>query len=82
MVEIELTMKQKGNMLYYESGNEQLHPRGEIIDWMEERGYIYQQDWNCIETKQAKTVLFSVQHHYKLTFSTEAAASAFLLRWS
>jgi hypothetical protein len=41
-----LDKHQQLELLYYETGFEQLHPIPPIYDWMEERGWEYYKDWH------------------------------------
>ena len=68
-----LDKHQQLELLYYETGFEQLHPIPPIYDWMEERGWEYYKDWNCI--KVSKDV-------YYMEFKDDQMAVMFLLRWS
>jgi len=43
-----LTAPEVFDVLYYETGFEQLHPILPIHEWMEDRGHTYQKDWNCV----------------------------------
>jgi len=68
-----LDKHQQLELLYYETGFEQLHPIPPIHDWMKERGWEYYKDWNCI--KVFKDV-------YYMEFKDDKMAVMFLLRWS
>ena len=61
------------DVLYYETGFEQLHPLPSIIDWMEERDYSYQSDW--------KVVSVSPRREWGICFKQEPACQLFLLKW-
>jgi hypothetical protein len=81
MIEIQLTLEQRNQWLYYETGFEQLNPYPDIIDWMGEQGWRYRHDWNCIKRGGIGYTYFSPQSDYFLQFNDEAMASAFLLKW-
>jgi hypothetical protein len=68
-----LDKHQQLELLYYETGFEQLHPIPPIHDWMKERGWEYYKDWNCI--KVFKDV-------YYMEFKDDKMAVMFILRWS
>lgn len=72
-----LTNDQTDKWLYYETGFEQLHPNPSIIDWMVERGYVYQTNWNC-----KRMVTRTGQNKYALMFPNEEIKTLFMLRWS
>lgn len=65
--------KDANNVLYYETGFEQLHPIPEIDDWMSERGYSYRDNWNVVTVEQRKEWAF--------VFDNQEICNLFLLRW-
>lgn len=62
------------DILYYETGFEQLHPLPNIIDWMEERNYIYYTDWKCIVVTPKK--------EWAICFPNKEICELFLLKWT
>ena len=62
--EFKLTQKQIGELLYYETGFEQLHPNIDIIHWMSERGWEYHIDWHCVKVPHT----YDQRSYYKLVF--------------
>jgi hypothetical protein len=81
------------DLLYYETGFEQMHPRPEIHQWMAELGYTYGSDWHChkrmevVEDQGSDPPAAigangrSVQTGYSLEFPSEELMALFLLRW-
>ena len=59
--------------LEYETGYEQLHPKREIVFWMEDQGYRLGQDWR-IEVRPKGI--------YYIYFNDTKTAEIFLMRWS
>jgi hypothetical protein len=68
-----LTAPEVYDVLYYETGFEQLHPILPIHEWMEDRGHTYQKDWNCV-TLTPKT-------EWAIIFQDEVTCELFMLRW-
>jgi hypothetical protein len=77
VTEIKLTNVNRDDILYYETGFEQLHPYIFITQWMEDQGFQYQKDWRCISVRHS----FQQRSYYKLQFDTEEMASIFALKW-
>ena len=77
VTEIKLTNANRDDVLYYETGFEQLHPYIHITEWMSEQGFEYQKDWQCISVPHT----FDQRSYYKLSFATEEMASLFALKW-
>ena len=77
MTEVKLTKKQVQQILYYETGFEQLHPNLEILAWMEQQGWRYHNDWKCVRVENT----WQERNHYKLVFADDEMASVFLLKW-
>lgn len=77
MIEIKLNNTNRDQVLYYESGFEQLHPQLHIIEWMESHGWKYYEDWKCTNVKHT----FRKRSYYRLEFATEEMASMFALKW-
>jgi hypothetical protein len=77
MTEVKLTKSQIQQLLYYETGFEQLHPDPAIIDWMEQQGWRYHNDWNCVRVDNT----WEERNYYKLVFADDEMASVFLLKW-
>lgn len=69
---LELEWKTQDDILYYETGFEQLHPLPEIVNWMQQQGYSYQLDWQC------RRVTAGV---YELAFPNEEIKTLFVLKW-
>lgn len=69
----------ENDLLYYETGSEQMHPWPEIHQWMEELGYTYGKDWHCSRVIRASGR--NVETGYCLEFPTEELLALFLLRW-
>ena len=68
-----LTTDQTDKWLYYETGFEQLHPTPEIINWMKERGYVYQINWSC-----ERLVTRTARANYVLEFPNEEIKTKFM----
>ena len=60
-------------VLYYETGFEQLHPIPPIYDWMEERGYRYKEHWNCVTV--------TPREEWALCFPDKEICELFLMKW-
>jgi hypothetical protein len=61
------------DILYYETGFEQLHPIPPVHDWMTERGYKYPNTWNCVTVTPKK--------EWAIIFSDQKICEMFMLRW-
>jgi len=73
---LKLTNKQIEELLYYETGFEQLHPIPPIHNWMEEHGWEYHKDWDC------KRLVWETQGSmYGLEFRDDEIMGMFILRW-
>lgn len=64
-------------VLYYETGFEQLHPFPEVIDWMKERGYNYHYDWRVVRVDQDK----GRQSDWAICFPNKQILELFVLKW-
>jgi len=73
MTVIKLTIDQMREVLYYETGFEQLHPIPPIINWMRSLGYRYTHDWRCYRREQ--TI------EWVLEFPSADVAELFVLKW-
>jgi len=80
MTEVKLSNQQVENLLYYETGFEQMHPHLGAIEWMEEYGWKYRDDWNCVKVAPDGQIR-NARIYYKLTFADDEMASMFLLKW-
>lgn len=60
-------------VLYYETGFEQLHPIPPIINWMEERNFNYPTDW--------KVATVTPREEWAFCFKQEEICQLFLLKW-
>lgn len=77
MTEIKLTNSQCDEVLYYETGFEQLHPQLHIHDWMEEQGCRYREDWTVTRVDHT----FDQRSYWKLSFRDPKMAELFVLKW-
>jgi hypothetical protein len=68
-----LSTDQQAQVLYYESGFEQLHPIPPIHDWMTQLGHEYYRDWCC------KRQLNNNQ--YVIEFPNNHVMDMFMLKW-
>jgi hypothetical protein len=66
-----------GELLYYETGFEQLHPIPEIVEWMEERNYKYRQSWKVVRVDLDK----GNRSDWALCFNNSEIRDLFTLRW-
>jgi hypothetical protein len=66
-----------GEVLYYETGFEQLHPLPEVIDWMTERGYNYHHNWRVVREDPDK----GRHSDWALCFPNKEICELFVLRW-
>jgi hypothetical protein len=64
-------------VLYYETGFEQLHPLPNIIDWMEERSYNYDDDWKVIRVEDKP----ENRSNWAICFISRQACELFTLKW-
>ena len=76
-VKINLSTVQANELLYFETGFEQLHPLLEIHAWMAEHGWEYHRDWKCVKVPHT----FDQRSYYQLCFESEQAATMFTLKW-
>ena len=67
-----LEPEQQRKLLYYETGFEQLHPIPPVHDWMEEHGWEYHKDWDCVKV---------FNDVYYMEFEDDKMAAMFWLRW-
>jgi hypothetical protein len=65
------------DVLYYETGFEQLHPDPAIVDWMEERGYKYQSDWRVVRASSNG----ALRSEWAICFANKQACELFVLKW-
>ena len=76
MILFKLTDQQIKNLLYYETGFEQLHPIPPVHDWMKQRGWEYYTDYRCVrlecELEGSK---------YDLEFRDDQMMNMFILKW-
>jgi hypothetical protein len=72
-----LSHSKVGEVLYYESGFEQLHPDPAIIDWMKERSYNYHHDWRVVRVDPDK----GNKSEWALCFPNKEICEMFVLRW-
>lgn len=79
MITVTLTQEQINQILYYETGFEQLHPHIEIVEWMAERGWRYHHDWRC--NRVIVRLSSGARLDYELTFNSKEMAQMFVLRW-
>jgi hypothetical protein len=77
MIEIKLNNSNRDDVLYYETGFEQMHPNPEIMKWAESQGWLYYKDWKCTKVPHTATE----RDYYKLSFATQEMASLFALKW-
>jgi hypothetical protein len=73
IIKYKLNIDQINELLYYETGFEQMHPVPFIYEWMQEQGYVYNVDWFC---RQAPGV-----GQYQFEFPNEQIAELFILKW-
>lgn len=65
-------------VLYYETGFEQLHPKPEVWDWMNDQGYTYKIDWRV---GVAPAIDHGELPYYWFEFPNNEIMSLFALRW-
>lgn len=68
-----LTAPEAHEVLYFETGFEQLHPLPEIIIWMEEQGYKYHKDWSVVTVSQ--------RHEWAICLPNDKIAEMFMMKW-
>ena len=68
-----LSGKEAANVLYYETGFEQLHPIPPIHAWMSERGYEYYKTWNC--------VVVTPREEWAIVFPDKEICELFMMKW-
>jgi hypothetical protein len=66
-----------GEILYYETGFEQLHPDPAIIDWMKERQYNYHKDWRVVRVDSD----LHKKSEWAICFPNKEILELFVLRW-
>ncbi len=66
-----------GNLLYYETGFEQLHPLPEIHEWMELRDYDYGINWKVVRVDPNRANVSD----WAFCFDTAEMRDLFALRW-
>ena len=64
-------------VLYYETGFEQLHPLPEIYDWMKERGYSYYNDWRVVRVDPGR----GRHSDWAICFPNKQILELFVLKW-
>lgn len=76
--QIVLSSKETMQLLYYETGFTQLHPKHEIYNWMLEQGHTYKVDWFVHHYP-------SIDHgelpYYILEFTSKEMMTLFALKW-
>lgn len=77
LTEIKLTNTQSADLLYYETGFEQLHPQPHIHEWMESHGCKYREDWNVTRVDHT----YDQRSYWKLSFQDAKIAELFVLKW-
>jgi hypothetical protein len=68
-----LSPDQHAQVLYYETGFDQLHPIPPIHDWMTQLGYEYYRDWRCRRQSSNKP--------YVIEFPNSHVMNMFMLKW-
>jgi hypothetical protein len=66
-----------GNLLYYETGFEQLHPLPEIHEWMEERDHDYGITWKVVRVDPDR----ANHSDWAFCFNNAEIRDLFTLRW-
>jgi hypothetical protein len=74
-VALALSITQRDQVLYYETGFEQLHPIPPIHDWMTQLGHEYYRDWRC------KRQLSNDHDQYVIEFPNSHVMNMFMLKW-
>jgi len=65
------------NILYYETGFEQLHPQLHIHSWMEERNQTYYETWKVVRVSEDR----SIRSEWAVCFQTAEMRDMFVLKW-
>lgn len=65
------------NILYYETGFEQLHPQLHIHQWMEERDQTYHETWKVVRVNQDPALI----SEWAVCFQTAEMRDMFALKW-
>jgi hypothetical protein len=65
------------NVLYYETGFEQLHPQLHIHTWMEERNQQYQDHWKVVRVDEDRSRV----SEWAVCFQTSEMRDMFALKW-
>ena len=66
-----------GNLLYYETGFEQLHPLPEVHKWMEERDHDYGITWKVVRVDPDR----GNHSDWAFCFNNSEIRDLFTLRW-
>jgi hypothetical protein len=66
-----------GDLLYYETGFEQLHPMPEIHIWMEQRNHDYGITWKVVRVDPNRANLSD----WAFCFNTTEIRDMFAMRW-
>lgn len=72
-----LSSEKAVEVLYYETGFEQLHPLPEVIDWMKERSYNYRSDWKVVRISDNP----ANRSDWAICFANKQACELFVLKW-
>ena len=65
------------DILYYETGFEQLHPFPSIVEWVEKQGYKYQYDWKVVRVEEDR----SKESEWALCFPNKEICELFVLKF-
>lgn len=65
------------DLLYYETGFEQLHPLPEVHEWMKDRNYDYGINWKVVRVEPDRGKLSD----WAFCFETSEMRNMFALRW-
>lgn len=69
---IVINLETVNDLLYYETGFEQLHPLPEIHKWMEERDHEYMVTWKAVRIDRKD---------WAICFNNSETRDLFALRW-
>lgn len=72
-----INSKNISDLLYYETGFEQLHPLPEIHTWMKEREQIYLETWKVVKVTDHQ----SFEPEWAFCFETSEMRDMFALKW-
>ena len=72
-----LDKEKVGDLLYYETGFEQLHPNFEIHKWMEERDHQYGITWKVVRVDPDR----ANHSDWAFCFNSEEIRNLFAMRW-